>query len=513
MGGTMPWRLKSDMRHFRSFTADKPVVMGRKTYLSLSIKPLPRRTNIVVTRDPAFAAPGVIVAPSLGAGLQAARADALRREADAIMVIGGGEIYAQAMPLASPAGDHASPCEPARRCATPKIDPQIWRESAREAHAAGPDDDAAFDFVTYLKKSRPKSGQLRLLRDAAPQQRACVESHGRVPYNPGGTAPGTRRICRAGEIFMPWSNQGGGPWGSGGSKGPWGQGPELSGPTPPDLEDLLRRSQDKLKSVLPGGNLGGRGVLLIVIAALVVWGFSGFFRVEPDELGAVLRFGKYTRDATPGLNYHLPYPIETVLTPKVTRVNRIDIGMRLIEAAAQHTADPRHPEESLMLTGDENIVDIDVSVFWQVKAGGAGDYLFNIQNPEGTVKAVAESAMREIVGRSDIQPILTGARQSIETSVHELMQKVLDTYAAGVQITQVQLQKVDPPAQVIESFREVQAARADLVRLQNEAETYANQKVPDAKRPGLEDPAGRGGLQVADGRRSDRPGLALRQGL
>jgi membrane protease subunit HflK len=264
---------------------------------------------------------------------------------------------------------------------------------------------------------------------------------------------------------MPWSNQGGGPWGSGGSKGPWGQGPQSSGPTPPDLEELLRRSQDKLKSVLPGGNLGGRGVLLIVLVALLVWGASGFFRVEPDELGAVLRFGKYTRDAQPGLNYHLPYPIEPVLTPKVTRVNRIDIGMRLIEdprrGGAQQIRDI--PEESLMLTGDENIVDVDVSVFWQVKIGGAKDYLFNIQNPEGTVKAVAESAMREVVGRSDIQPILTGARQSIETSVHELMQKV------------------DPPAQVIESFREVQAARADLVRLQNEAETYANQKVPEAK--------------------------------
>ena len=281
---------------------------------------------------------------------------------------------------------------------------------------------------------------------------------------------------------MPWSNQGGGPWGSGGSKGPWGQGPQSSGPTPPDLEELLRRSQDKLKSVLPGGNLGGRGVLLIVVAALLVWGFSGFFKVEPDERGAVLRFGKYTRDAQPGLNYHLPYPIETVLTPKVTRVNRIDIGMRLIEDPRRTSQQIRDiPEESLMLTGDENIVDIDVSVFWQVKVGGAKDYLFNIQNPEGTVKAVAESAMREVVGRSDIQPILTGARQSIETSVHELMQKVLDTYQAGVQVTQVQMQKVDPPAQVIESFREVQAARADLVRLQNEAETYANQKVPEAK--------------------------------
>jgi membrane protease subunit HflK len=281
---------------------------------------------------------------------------------------------------------------------------------------------------------------------------------------------------------MPWSNQGGGPWGSGGSKGPWGQGPQSSGPTPPDLEELLRRSQDKLKSVLPGGSLGGRGILLIVLAAMVIWGFSGFFRVEPDELGVVLRFGKYTRDAKPGLNYHLPYPVETVLTPKVTRVNRIDIGMRLIEDPRRSAPQMRDiPEESLMLTGDENIVDVDVSVFWLVKSGGAGEYLFNIQNPEGTVKAVAESAMREVIGRSEIQPILTGARQSIETSVHELMQKVLDTYQAGVQVTQVQLQKVDPPAQVIESFREVQAARADLVRLQNEAETYANQKVPEAK--------------------------------
>src|SRR3954465_6207627 len=281
---------------------------------------------------------------------------------------------------------------------------------------------------------------------------------------------------------MPWSNQGGGPWGSGGSKGPWGSGPQSSGPTPPDLEDLLRRSQDKLKSVLPGGNLGGRGILLIALAAVVVWGFSGFFRVEPDELGVVLRFGEYTRDAKPGLNYHLHALVETVLTPKVTRVNRIDIGMRLIEDARRGGTQLRDiPEESLMLTGDENIVDVDVSVFWLVKTGGAGDYLFNIQNPEGTVKAVAESAMREVIGRSEIQPILTGARQGIETGVHDLMQKVLDQYEAGVLVTQVQMQKVDPPAQVIDAFRDVQAARADLERAQNEAQTYANRVVPEAR--------------------------------
>ncbi len=283
---------------------------------------------------------------------------------------------------------------------------------------------------------------------------------------------------------MPWSNQGGGPWGGGGggTKGPWGSGPQSSGPTPPDLEDLLRRSQDKLKSVLPGGSLGGRGVLLIVLAAVVVWGFSGFFRVEPDELGVVMRSASTTATPSRASTITLPYPVETVLTPKVTRVNRIDIGMRLIEDPRRGGSTLRDvPEESLMLTGDENIVDVDVSVFWLVKTGGAGDYLFNIQNPEGTVKAVAESAMREVIGRSEIQPILTGARQNIETAVQELMQKVLDGYQAGVQVTQVQMQKVDPPAQVIDSFRDVQAARADLERAQNEGQTYANRVVPEAR--------------------------------
>jgi membrane protease subunit HflK len=281
---------------------------------------------------------------------------------------------------------------------------------------------------------------------------------------------------------MPWSNQGGGPWGSGGgSKGPWGSGPQSSGPTPPDLEELLRRSQDKLKNVLPGGNLGSRGFALITLGAIVLWCLSGFFRVEPDELGVVLRFGKYVREVQPGLNYHLPYPVETVLTPKALRVNKIDVGMRIVEDLRRGTTVRDVPEESLMLTGDENIVDVDFSVLWKVKPNGVGDYLFNIQNAEGTVKAVAESAMREVIGRSPIQPILTGARQNIEAAVQELMQKTLDHYGAGVQIQQVQLQKVDPPAQVIDAFRDVQAARADLERAQNEAQTYANRVVPEAR--------------------------------
>ena len=155
---------------------------------------------------------------------------------------------------------------------------------------------------------------------------------------------------------MPWNNQTGGPWGSG-PRGPWGSGPQSQGPKPPDLEEFLRRSQDRLRGLLPG-NLGGRGFALIAVAAVVLWGFSGFFRVEPDELGVVLRFGKFVREAQPGLNYHLPYPIETALTPQALRVNKIDIGFNPSLGSSLRDV----PEEALMLTGDENIVGVDFSV-------------------------------------------------------------------------------------------------------------------------------------------------------
>jgi modulator of FtsH protease HflK len=282
---------------------------------------------------------------------------------------------------------------------------------------------------------------------------------------------------------MPWSNQGGGPWGSGGGKGPWGSGPQQGGggSTPPDLEELLRRSQDKLRTVLPGGNLGGKGVILLLLGALLVWGLSGLYRVDTNEKGVVLRFGAFDRYAGPGLNYHLPYPIESVLTPQVTVVRQIHIGMRQVEDLRRGTTIRDVPEESLMLTGDENIVDVDFTVFWQIKPDQVSDFLFNIQQVEGTVKAVAESAMREVIGRNSIQPILTGKRQEIELAVQDLMRKVLDGYRAGVSISQVQMQKVDPPQQVIDAFRDVQAARADLERAQNEAQRYANSVVPEAR--------------------------------
>ncbi len=291
---------------------------------------------------------------------------------------------------------------------------------------------------------------------------------------------------------MPWNNQssGGGGW-KGGNGGPWGQPPRNTGgggggggPTPPDLEELLRRSQDRLKRVLPGGGGGGRKLspvaiigILVIVVAIVAYNFFTF-RVQPDEQGVVLLFGKYDRDAPPGLNFRLPYPIETVYTPRVTRVNRITIG-QYADDHSTNTAGRDIPEESLMLTGDENIVDIDFTVLWVIN--DAADYLFSMEDPEGTVKAAAESAMREVVGRSNIQPLLTQARQITETEVQKIIQQTMDNFQAGVQITQVQLLKVDPPSEVIAAFRDVQAARADQERLQNQAQTYANRVIPEAR--------------------------------
>jgi membrane protease subunit HflK len=213
-----------------------------------------------------------------------------------------------------------------------------------------------------------------------------------------------------------------------------------------------------------------------------VVGFYAFtFKVNPNQRGIVLRFGEYVRWEGPGLHFRFPYPVEEVLLPDVTRQNQTQIGMRTATGgrAGRTVAVRDVTEESLMLTGDENIVDVDFVVIWRIN--NAEDYLFNIQNPVTTVKEVAESAMREVVGQSDIQPILTQARQKTETAVREVMQKTLDSYGTGIRITAVQLQKVDPPSKVIGAFRDVQAARADQERLQNEAKAYANRVVPEAR--------------------------------
>jgi modulator of FtsH protease HflK len=282
---------------------------------------------------------------------------------------------------------------------------------------------------------------------------------------------------------MIWQSQGGGPWGGGPrGGGPWGGGPRNNGsgpgprrgPYPPDFEEWLRRGQDRFRRILPGGFGTGTGIAVVLIAIVVIWLASGFYRVEPDEVGIVLRFGAYNRTTQPGLNYHLPSPIETVATPSVTRVNRTEIGYRSVETQTR-----QEPEEALMLTGDENIVDINFTVFWVIKDAKA--YLFNIRDPELTVKSAAESAMREVVGETPIAQALAEGRAKIEAQTQQLLQSILDSYGAGIEITQLQLQRVDPPAEVIDAFRDVQAALADRARLRNEAETYRNGIIPGAR--------------------------------
>jgi membrane protease subunit HflK len=275
-----------------------------------------------------------------------------------------------------------------------------------------------------------------------------------------------------------FKGRGGSPWGS----APGGGNGSGKGPTPPDIDAIIRDIQNKINKFLPGGSKsGGKPIGLILIILLFIWLASGLYRVGPDEQGVVLRFGKFIKTTQPGLHYHIPVPVETVETPKVTKVNRIDIGFRSERDSGFSTgggvADV--PQESLMLTGDENIVNIDFSVFWVIK--DAGKFLFEIQDPEGTVKAAAETAMREVIAKSDIQPILTEGRAKIEVETQEIIQSILDEYQSGIQVTQVQTQKADPPDQVIDAFRDVQAARADMERSKNEAEAYANDVIPRAR--------------------------------
>jgi modulator of FtsH protease HflK len=286
---------------------------------------------------------------------------------------------------------------------------------------------------------------------------------------------------------MPWSNQsgggggGGGPWGNrGGSGGPWGGGPQSGGGGPPDLEDLLRRSQDRIKDFIPGGgSMGGKGLAALALGAVLLWLATGFYRVQPFEVGINMIFGRFVGQTSEGLRYNLPYPIGQVIKPNVTSNNTVPVGYRQAAGAQGRGRDVL--EESMMLTGDDNIVDIDFDVQWRVNAARAQDFVFNLFNPEGTIKAVAESAMREVIGRRNIQAVLTTEQASVASEVQEIMQRTLDAYGAGVLIQVVQLQAVQPPAQVREAFFDVNAAQQDAVRVQNEAETFASQVVPRAR--------------------------------
>jgi len=295
---------------------------------------------------------------------------------------------------------------------------------------------------------------------------------------------------------MPWQNQGGdgsrkpdngagdkNPWGPAPkndapkSENPWGEPPKNPWGSGPDLEVFVRNAQEKLGKFGPGDITPRIGAMIAGLVALL-WLASGFYTVDPNQVGLNLVFGRYVGKTGPGLNYNWPGPVGAVVKLNVTDRNSIDIGARGVPSISSAG---EAPEESLMLTGDENIADVKFRVIWQIDPTKPEDFAFNIKNQAETIKAVAESAMREIVGRTQIQRLLTAERKVIEPAAQKAMQDTLDSYKAGVTILQVQLLSVDPPPTVIAAFRDVTAAQQDRSRFVNEAQAEANKIVPQAR--------------------------------
>ncbi len=261
---------------------------------------------------------------------------------------------------------------------------------------------------------------------------------------------------------MSWQNNNGGK-----DRGPWGNGPSGGGQEPPDIDELIRKGQDKFRNAFGGGKGGGKGMIMVIVLLFVVgYLYAALYKVQPDEAGVVLRFGKWIETTDTGLHIHWP-PIDQVLIPKVTAVNKIDVGF----GAGK--------KERQMLTGDENIVDVRYSVLWRIK--DPARFLFNLDQKEQSIKSISESAMREVVAKTDIQQIMTSERFGIEVEVRGIMQEVLDKYEAGIEITQVKMDTVSPPAQVSEAFNDVQKAEADRDKTINEAKKYQNKIVPTAR--------------------------------
>jgi len=247
------------------------------------------------------------------------------------------------------------------------------------------------------------------------------------------------------------------------------------------MEDVIRKGQERLKNLMPGGFGTYKGIALVVLGALVIWLATGFFRVQPNQQAIQLVFGKpYGKPVEPGLHYNLPAPIGNVVVVNVQDQRRTVLGSRGNQVSTPYTRGPRPTStENLMLTGDENIVDIEFAVLWQIK--DVFKYAFDVRNPEENVRSGAEAAMREVIGKSNLQYAQTEGRSRIEQDTKDLLQRILDEYGLGVRISQIQLLRVDPPQEVIAAFRDVQAARADKEKLINEGNTYRNQQLPRAK--------------------------------
>ncbi len=260
-----------------------------------------------------------------------------------------------------------------------------------------------------------------------------------------------------------------GTWNKPPNKSPWEKGPQ-----PPDIDELLSNLQDKFKIGLPK-----KGVFsYIIILAIIVWLATGIFIIDPEEQGVIKRFGEVTEVVGPGPHYHLPTPIETVQIAPVTAVRRLEIGFRTIQLGppAKYR---RVLKESLMLTGDENIIDVQFIV--QYRISDLENYLYSLTNPDVTVRSAAESAMREVIGDSSVTEALTVGKGIIEDTTALLLQQTMNSYKGGIKIENVKLQDVHPPDAVKEAFKDVVSAREDREKMINDAEGYRNNLVPKAR--------------------------------
>jgi membrane protease subunit HflK len=269
---------------------------------------------------------------------------------------------------------------------------------------------------------------------------------------------------------MSWNNDNS-PWGNGNNQGSWGG---SGGSKPQDLEEFIRKSQDRIRRMMPK-NFGNKtGFLGIIFIFILIWMATGLYRVQEGEQGVEIRFGKYVNTTQPGLRYHFPYPIETAITKKITEVNRIDIGINSTSGTLRHADEP-----VFMLTGDANMLDVNMTIFWFIK--DVGSYLFRAVDPENTVKVAAESAVREVIAQTPMELALTKGKSYIAQRVQDDLQRIVDDYEIGIQIQKVDLQKVEAPEPVIEAFRDVENARQDQERMINESLGYHDSIVPVAK--------------------------------
>lgn len=286
----------------------------------------------------------------------------------------------------------------------------------------------------------------------------------------------------------PWgSNQGGGgggrknPWGSGGGNNGQGGGGRGRGPDQPDIDELLSRMQDGMKGFMPGGFGGGKVIIAGIGALAALWLASGLYIVNPGEHAVVQRFGAWVRTIdSEGLKYHLPSPVETVSKFNVNQIRTMNIGFTGPVGRTANTAAGRDvPEESLMLTSDFNIVDLDFVIQWNISS--AEEFVFNIENPENTLRKVAQSAIREVVGQTQMFPIITTERGAVAENAKEIMQAILDEYKSGINITQVLINSAEVHPDVQSAFQDVQSAKQDAEDVQNRAQAYREDIIPKAR--------------------------------